>query len=119
MGYKAPVEDILFALDTAVGLGELIERGVYDGLDVDTVRAIVEEAGKFGSDVLDPINHSGDLAGSRLEDGQVTTPDGWQDAYNQFCESGWNALPGPEEFGGQALPEAVSVAVTEIWKITF
>ena len=115
MGYKAPVEDILFALDTAAVLDELIERGIYDGLDVDTVRAIVEEAGKFGSDVLDPINHSGDLAGSRLEDGQVITPDGWQDAYNQFCESGWNALPGPEEFGGQGLPEAVSVAVTEIW----
>ncbi|MEM9356722.1 MAG: acyl-CoA dehydrogenase [Pseudomonadota bacterium] len=115
MGYKAPVEDILFALDTAVGMPELIERGVYDGLDADTVRAIIEEAGKFGTDVLDPINHSGDLAGSRLEDGNVSTPAGWQDAYNQFCEGGWNSLPGPEEFGGQGLPEAVSVAVMEIW----
>lgn len=115
MSYKAPVEDILFALDTAVGLPGLIERGVYGDLDTDTVRAIIEEAGKFGADVLDPINHSGDLTGSTLENGKVSTPEGFQDAYNQFCEAGWNALPGPEEFGGQGLPEAVSVAVMEIW----
>ncbi len=115
MSYKAPVDDILFALDTAVGLPGLIERGVYGDLDTDTVRAIIEEAGKFGADVLDPINHSGDLTGSTLEDGKVSTPEGFQDAYNQFCEAGWNALPGPEEFGGQGLPEAVSVAVMEIW----
>lgn len=115
MTYSAPVEDILHTLNTAVGLSDLIARGVYDGLDMDTVRAVVEEAGKFGSDVLDPLNHHGDKVGSKLIDGGVRTPDGWKDAYARFCEGGWNALPGPEEFGGQGLPEVVSVAVTEIW----
>ncbi len=64
MTYSAPVEDILHTLNTAVGLSDLIARGVYDGLDMDTVRAVVEEAGKFGSDVLDPLNHHGDKVGS-------------------------------------------------------
>ena len=115
MTYKAPVEDILFALDTAVGLPDLIERGVYDGLDADTIRAVIEEAGRFGAEVLDPLNRPGDLEGSKLADGNVTTPAGWQDAYHQFCEGGWNALPGPEQYGGQGLPEVLAVAVTEIW----
>ena len=45
----------------------------------------------------------------------MTTPAGWKDAYQQFCEGGWNALPGPEQYGGQGLPEVLAVAVTEIW----
>ncbi len=115
MTYKAPVDDIVDALTSAVDLPGLIERGIYDDLDMDTVRAIVEEAGKFGSDVLEPLNQHGDRVGATLEDGVVVTPEGWQAAYDQFCESGWNALPGPEAYGGQGLPEVVSVAVTEIW----
>ena len=115
MTYQAPVEDILFALKSAADVPQLMESGIYDGLDEDTLRAIVEEAGKFGADVLDPLNRLGDTVGSSLADGRVTTPEGWQSAYAQFCESGWNALTGPEDHGGQDLPEIVSCAVTEIW----
>ncbi|MGI9423306.1 MAG: acyl-CoA dehydrogenase [Hyphomicrobiaceae bacterium] len=115
MTYSAPVEDILFALNSAVGLPGLIERGVYDGLDEETVRAIIEEAGRFGGEVLDPLNQLGDKVGAQLDGDKVVTPDGWREAYRQFCEGGWNALPGPEKYGGQGLPEVVSVAVTEIW----
>ncbi len=115
MTYKAPVDDILYALTSAVGLPALIDRGVYDGLDMDTVRAILDEAGRFGSEVLDPLNQPGDQSGAKLEHGRVSTPAGWQAAYSQFCDSGWNALPGPEAYGGQGLPEVVAVAVTEIW----
>ena len=56
MTYRAPVDDIMFALKTAVDLPQLIERGIYDGLDEETVRAVVEEAGRFGAEVLDPLN---------------------------------------------------------------
>ena len=115
MTYKAPVDDIIDTLNTVVGLPELMSKGVYDGLDSDTVRAILEEAGRFASDVLEPLNRHGDTVGVKLVDGKVVTPEGWPDAYKQFCESGWNALPGPEAYGGQGLPEVVSVAVTEIW----
>lgn len=115
MTYQAPVEDILFALKSAADLPKLIEQGLYYGLDEDTLRAIIEEAGKFGADVLDPLNRHGDTSGSKLSDGKVTTPEGWQSAYKQFCDGGWNALTGPETHGGQELPEIVSSATAEIW----
>lgn len=115
MAYEAPVEDILFALKSAADVPQLIESGVYDGLDEDTLRAIVEEAGKFGADVLDPLNRIGDATGSTLTDGQVTTSAGFAEAYAKFCEGGWNALTGPESHGGQDLPAIVASATTEIW----
>lgn len=115
MTYRAPVEDILFALKAVAEVPKLMERGVYEGLDEETLRAIIEEAGKFGTDVLDPLNRTGDTAGSVLVDGTVSTPKGWKDAYVQFCAGGWNALTGPEAHGGQDLPEIVSSATSEIW----
>ena len=115
MAYTAPVDDIVFALKTAVGLDALIASGIYEGLDEDTVRAIVEEAGKFGSEVLDPLNKTGDKTASRLTGGTVETPPGWKQAYRQFAEGGWSSLPCPEEFGGQGLPSVVSMAACEIW----
>jgi acyl-CoA dehydrogenase len=115
MTYQAAVDDILFALKTAVDLPGLIERGVCEGLDEETIRAIIQEAGKFGAEVLDPLNAPGDRAGSRLVNGRVETPPGWKEAYAAFTASGWNALPGPAEFGGQALPASVSMGVAEIW----
>ncbi len=118
MTYRAPVDDIMFALETAVGLPQLIEAGIYDGLDTDTVAAIIEEAGRFGAEVLDPLNWPGDQAGAHLSDGTVRTPDGWAEAYRQFAEGGWAALPAPEAYGGQGLPQVVSMAVSEIWNAT-
>ncbi|MEL6872587.1 MAG: acyl-CoA dehydrogenase family protein, partial [Pseudomonadota bacterium] len=118
MSYQAPVADIVYALKTAAALPKLIEEGVYDGLDMDTVAAVMEEAGKFGSEVLEPLNWSGDQEGARLENGTVTVPKGFAEAYKQFAEGGWASLPAPEDFGGQALPETVSMAASEIWNAT-
>jgi alkylation response protein AidB-like acyl-CoA dehydrogenase len=115
MTYQAPVDDIMFALKTAADLPRSIADGLYSGLDEDTMRAVVEEAGKFGAEVLDPLNRVGDRQGSRLVDGTVATPPGWKAAYDRFVEGGWSALPCPEEYGGQGLPEIVSMAVCEIW----
>lgn len=115
MNYRAPVDDILVALKTAAGLPDLIERGIAEGLDEATVRAIVEEAGRFGTEVLDPLNVVGDRAGSRLVDGRVETPPGWQEAYDAFAAGGWSALPCPPEFGGQGLPQVISTVACEIW----
>ncbi|MEO0672003.1 MAG: acyl-CoA dehydrogenase family protein, partial [Pseudomonadota bacterium] len=118
MSYQAPVADIVYALKTAAALPKLIKEGVYDGLDMDTVAAVMEEAGKFGSEVLEPLNWSGDQEGARLENGTVTVPKGFAEAYKQFAEGGWASLPAPEDFGGQALPETVSMAASEIWNAT-
>jgi alkylation response protein AidB-like acyl-CoA dehydrogenase len=114
MSYQAPVDDILFALKTAAGLDGLVASGIC-AIDEETIRAIIEEAGKFGAEVLEPLNRIGDRIGSRLVDGKVETPPGWKDAYKKFAEAGWSALPCPAEFGGQGLPEVVSVAACEIW----
>ena len=114
MTYHAPVDDIMFALETAAGLAGMIQDGVV-AVDQETVRAILEEAGKFGADVLDPLNTPGDRTGSKLVDGRVVTPAGWKEAYKGFVDGGWASLPCPQEWGGQGLPEVVAVAASEIW----
>lgn len=115
MPYEAPVNDILVALKGAAGLDHLIADGVLGELDEDTIVAILEEAGKFSSEVLEPLNVSGDRAGVQLEDGKVTTPPGYKEAYQQFAAAGWSALPCDENFGGQGLPTTVAMAVCELW----
>jgi alkylation response protein AidB-like acyl-CoA dehydrogenase len=115
MSYQAPVDDIMLALKAAVDVPGLAERGVYDGLDLDTVRSIIEEAGKFAASVLEPVNATGDRIGCKLSNGKVATPPGWVEAYRAFAEAGWNALPCPEAWGGQGLPEIVSMVTCEIW----
>jgi len=70
----------------------------------------------LASEVLDPINFSGDQEGSKLSDGEVRTPRGFRDAYRKFCDGGWNALPFEHEWGGQGLPRLVSTPVQEMWK---
>jgi alkylation response protein AidB-like acyl-CoA dehydrogenase len=115
MAYQAPVDDIMHALESAAGLQELVADGVLEGVDRDTVRAVIEEAGKFGSEVLDPLYAPGDRAGSKLVDGKVVTPPGWREAYRQFAEGGWGALSAPEQWGGQNLPAVVAIAAGEIW----
>ena len=114
MPYIAPVDDILHALKTAAGIEALIADGTVPA-DLDTVRAVIEEAGKFGAEVLDPLNWSGDQEGSKLVNGVVHTPKGWKEAYGQFAAGGWGSLPCPEEHGGQGLPQMVSMAASEIW----
>ena len=114
MTYHAPVDDILFALKTAAGLDDLINRGAIS-VDADTVQAVIEEAGKFATEVLDPLNSVGDKTTSKLVNGKVETPPGWAEAYKAFVEGGWGALPAAEAIGGQGLPEMVAMAVMEIW----
>ena len=114
MAYQAPVDDIMHALKTAAGLDGLIERGIL-GVDEDTIRAVIEEAGKFGAEVLDPLSVVGDRTGSKLVDGKVVTPPGWKEAYKQFAAGGWGGLQAPEEWGGQNLPNLLSTAAGEIW----
>ena len=100
MSYQAPVDDIMHALKTAAGLDELDRaRRCSAGVDEDTIRAVIEEAGKFGAEVLDPLSAPGDRAGSKLVDGKVVTPPGWKEAYQQFAAGGWGALVGRRRNG--------------------
>src|SRR6201994_666872 len=115
MTYRAPINDMLLALNHGAGLKAALEAGHYGDFDAEMVTAVLEEAGKFATDVLAPLNRVGDEHGIKLDDGKVTTAPGWPDAYKRWTDGGWNAVSGPEDFGGQGLPLAINAACTEIW----
>ena len=115
MTYRAPINDMLLALNHGAGLQAALKAGHYGDFDADMTAQVLEEAGRFASDVLAPLNRIGDQKGIKLADKNVTTAPGWPDAYKRWTEAGWNAVSGPEAFGGQGLPLAVNAACTEIW----
>jgi alkylation response protein AidB-like acyl-CoA dehydrogenase len=113
--YLAPIQDIQFALQELAGLHDIAGLPGYEEATPDVVNAILEEAGAFASEVISPINRTGDLEGARLESGHPRMPAGWKDAYIQFVRSGWNGLSVPAALGGQHLPRVVAAAVDEMW----
>jgi len=115
MTYTAPVKDITFVLNHVVGLSDIAALEGFEDASPDLVEAILEESAKFTGEVLAPLNWIGDQQGSQWNDGVVTTPDGWREAYQQFVENGWGSLSFPSEYGGQGLPMCVSAAVQEMW----
>ncbi|MEH2474304.1 acyl-CoA dehydrogenase [Nitrobacteraceae bacterium AZCC 2161] len=115
MTYRAPIDDILLALNHGAGLFAAVKGGHYGDFDSDITAAVLGEAGRFASDVLAPLNRVGDENGIKLNDGAVTTAPGWPAAYRRWTEAGWNAVSGSEEWGGQGLPLAINAACTEIW----
>jgi alkylation response protein AidB-like acyl-CoA dehydrogenase len=115
MTYRAPVDDIAFALRHAAGLGPALAEGLYGDLSDDVIQAVLEEAGKFATDVLAPLNPIGDRYGTPFKDGIVTTAPGWKEAYRAWAQAGWNGLAAPAQWGGQDLPQAVNAACIEMW----
>ena len=115
MTYQAPVADIAFTLKHAGGVKRAIEEGLYGDLSEDLVDAVLEEAGKFATDVIAPLNRVGDTHGTPFKDGAVTMPPGWKDAYTAWASAGWNGLAGPADAGGQGLPHALNAACIEMW----
>ncbi len=114
--YAAPLKDMQFVMQSLAGLDEVARLPGCEEVTPDLVEAILDEAGKFASGVLAPLNWSGDQEGARWKDGEVSTASGWKQAYRQFCESGWAALAADPDFGGQGLPKLLSTAVMEMWK---
>ena len=112
--YTAPLKDMKFVLNELAGMAEVAKLPGCEDATPDTVDAILEEAAKFTTEVLDPLNWTGDQEGSQWKDGAVKTPKGFKEAYKQFVEGGWNGLPLDPEWGGQGLPKLVSTPVTEM-----
>ena len=114
--YQAPIDDMKFVLRHLVGIDRVAAMPGYDMVSDDLVDAVLDEAGKLAGEVIAPLNHSGDMTGSvRNEDGSVTTPPGFRDAWRAMAEGGWVGLNADPEHGGQGLPQCVSAAVNEMW----
>ena len=113
--YTAPLQDMQFVIKELVGLADITAMPDCAEVTGDLVDAVLDEAAKFATGVLDPLNHTGDKTGARFADGSVTTPPGFKEAYRQFIAGGWNGLSGEAAYGGQNLPHVVSMPVQEMW----
>ncbi len=113
--YQAPIRDISFIYNDIIDIQSHYAK-LQDCEEVtpDLIDAILEEAGKFSSQVLQPINASGDAEGCSWNDGEVTTPEGYKQAYQQFIQAGWCGLGFSTEFGGQGLPYSLGLSVAEM-----
>src|SRR5690349_12897271 len=101
--YTAPVADTLFILNEIVGLDRMANVPGFSAASSDIAAAVLEEGGKFAREVLHPLNSVGDQIGcKRNDDGTVTVPPGFQEAFDQYVAGGWTTLHAPEEYGGQA-----------------
>jgi len=112
--YTAPTRDTRFVINEMLDLASYGNLPGFENATPDMIETVVNEAGKFCSEVLAPINQAGDEHGcTRHEDGSVTTPPGFKEAYEAYVESGWGTLAKPEQYGGQELPHVLGFVVEE------
>lgn len=115
MTYKAPIRDMQFAMNELLDFTthyKTIPEG--ENATPDMVNAILEEAAKFTENVAAPLNQSGDEEGCHFDNGNITTPKGFKEAYNQYVENGWPSLASDEAYGGQGLPQSLGQVVYEM-----
>lgn len=113
--YLAPLRDMRFVMTELAGLGELSSLPGFEDVSPELAEAVLDEAAKLATEVLAPLNRSGDEQGAQLSKEGVVAADGFAKAYRQFAEGGWSGLSGDPEFGGQGLPELLHAATVEMW----
>ena len=114
MTYKAPIKDMLFAIQHIANIDAVAQIPGFEDAGYDTAEAVLQECAKFNEGVLSPLNWEGDKNPSSFKDGVVTTTPGFKDAFKQFAEGGWQGLQHPAEFGGQGLPKTIGAACIEM-----
>ena len=113
--YRAPVKDLRFVLDELLGTEQLRACPEFSEYSSETADAVLGEAARFAEMVLEPLCKSGDREGAHWSPDGVTMPEGFKEAYQQFCDNGWPALRSKAEFGGQNVPSVLGTAVEELW----
>src|SRR3984957_14767235 len=114
--YEAPLDEMQFVIGELAGLKTLTALPKGTDIDAETVTAVLQEASRFASEVLAPINQTGDQSGVICKENHVITAPGFREAYQQYVTSGWNRLGFDEKYGGQSMPNVVGAAVQEMWK---
>ncbi len=114
MSYNAPVKDMMFVLKELAGLDQVSQLPGCEDATEETVDAVLNENAKFTSEVVAPLNWSGDVEAANWKDGVVTTAKGFKEAFKAFGEQGWQGLQHPTEFGGQGLPKVVATPCMEM-----
>ena len=114
MSYRAPVQDLMFAIRDLAGLDDVATLPGFEDAGCETAQAVLDEAARFNEEVVAPLNWEGDKFPSSFHDGHVTTTPGFKQAFRQFAEGGWQGLQHPAAFGGQGLPKTIGFACTEI-----
>lgn len=112
--YKSPVRDMEFVLNELIHIESLTEIEKFKEATPDIVTGVLEEAAKQIDGTIGVLNESGDAQGARLNNGEVTTPDGFKEAYAAYAQSGWIGLDKDVEFDGQGLPYTLATAVTDM-----
>lgn len=112
--YKAPIRDMQFVLHELIEAESSFEQLGFKEASTDVIDAILEEGAKLCENVIFPTNRTGDQQGCRYDGGTVTTPDGFKEAYQALVESGWMSLACAPEYGGQGLPNTLSVFFEEM-----
>ena len=113
--YKAPLRDMQFTLNEVLDANTFWQNTPkLSHVDGDTVNAILEAMAQFSEDILLPINRSGDEEGCTFNNGVVTVPTGFKEAFKQYAEGGWIGLGAEEEFGGQSMPKMLTVLTDEM-----
>ncbi|MFT5236354.1 MAG: alkylation response protein AidB-like acyl-CoA dehydrogenase [Shewanella sp.] len=112
--YQAPLRDYQFVLNELLNIYQETELKGFDEIDANLSDAILQGVADFATEIMLPLNSSGDVEGCRLIDGNVIAPKGFKEAYQQYVDNGWGTLTCDPEFGGQGLPEVIGVFATEM-----
>ncbi|MBC8259229.1 MAG: acyl-CoA dehydrogenase [SAR324 cluster bacterium] len=107
--YQVDRRELQFVINESLEAGKLCELPDFSEFDEEIFSMIINEASTFSEQVLAPLNENGDRQGCRIADGSVVTPDGFADAWKQLGEGGWLSMNMPVEYGGQGLPEVISI----------
>jgi alkylation response protein AidB-like acyl-CoA dehydrogenase len=118
VNYEAPVKDMVFLVDEWLGMDKISALPGHEDVDTETFQFILEEAGKFCSNELLPINREGDEQGVTFENGEVRTPPGFKAAYDKLVEGGWTGIDADPQYGGQGLPKLIQYLIDEMQSAT-
>jgi len=114
--YSYPAKDAAFIFKHLVDFDRMCEEGGLADVNCELAEAILEEASRLGSEVIAPLNVISDREGATLDETGVRETPGFAEAYRQYIENGWSALPFDEEYGGQGMPKIIGTAAEEVWQ---